>query len=54
MSQEQGLKDIPEDSFVLLNKKLDTEIGDIRAKADRLEHQLQQVASHLNLKLQEA
>ena len=40
------------DSFVVLHQKLDTELVALRAKYDRLSDQLQQVAKHLQLKLQ--
>jgi len=42
------------DSFIVLHQKLDTELVALRGKYDRLEGQLQQIARHLNLRLQDA
>lgn len=40
------------DSFIVLHQKLDTELTALRAKYDRLEGYLQQVAKHLQLNFQ--
>ena len=39
------------DSFIVLHQKLDTEFVALRAKYDRLEGHLQQIAAHLQLRL---
>jgi hypothetical protein len=42
------------DSFVGLHQKVDLEVTALRAKCERLEHQLHFVLTHFNLKMPEA